>query len=349
MLRARLLAPAAWRQSPIVVWVEVIWLVALVVFPFLPLGLGIFFGIDLLVLSILALSLDLCWGVAGIICLGQAAFFGAGAYTVAVLNTKASTSSGLLLLAAAVAVAAAFAFVLGLFLFSGRRDVGLWYLALATLAVTYASERFVTSTSSLGADSGIPGVIVDFPFVSSWGSTSSYYVLAAVLLLVYAGLRVFLRTETGLVLRAMREDPERISFFGHSLFKLRLGVFTASAALAGLAGGLSAITTGFVSSDLLGLGLSTNALLWLIIGGGGVLVGALIGTAVLEILRLQLSTAYPTGWPVAIGCLIVAFVAILPGGLMGLMSRADGRGRPADPVDAGQLPAVPAAGSEEPT
>jgi ABC-type branched-subunit amino acid transport system permease subunit len=337
---------AAWRPSPLIIWIEAIWLVAVVVFPFLPLGLGIFFGIDLLVLSILALSLDLCWGVAGIICLGQAAFFGAGAYTVAVLNTRLSASSGLLLLAAAVAVAAAFAFVLGLFLFSGRRDVGLWYLALATLAVTYASERFATSTSALGADSGIPGVIVDFPLVASWGSTSSYYVLAAVLLLVYAGLRVFLRTETGLVLRAMREDPERISFLGHSLFKLRLGVFTASAALAGLAGGLSAITTGFVSADLLGLGLSTNALLWLIIGGGGVLVGALIGTAVLEILRLQLSTAYPTGWPVAIGFMIVAFVAILPGGLMGLVTRAQARMHPPDPAEA-VPPSAPSAGSQE--
>jgi ABC-type branched-subunit amino acid transport system permease subunit len=347
VLKARSVT-AAWRPSPLVVWIEAIWLVAVIVFPFLPLGLGIFFGIDLLVLSILALSLDLCWGVAGIICLGQAAFFGAGAYTVAVLNTKMGTGSGLLLLAAAVAVAAAFAFVLGLFLFSGRRDVGLWYLALATLAVTYASERFVTSTNWLGADSGIPAVIVDFPFVSSWGSTSSYYVLTAVLLIVYAGLRIFLRTETGLVLRAMREDPERISFFGYSLFKLRLGVFTASAALAGLAGGLSAITTGFVSSDLLGLGLSTNALLWLIIGGGGVLVGALIGTAVLEILRLELSTAYPTAWPVAIGCMIVAFVAILPGGLMGLVTRAETRVHPPEPVDADPL-AIPRVGSEEST
>lgn len=346
MLKTRSLV-AAWRPSPLVVWIEAAWLVAVLVFPFIPLGLGIFFGIDLLVLSILALSLDLCWGVAGIICLGQAAFFGAGAYTVAVLNTKVGTSSGLLLLAAAVAIAAVFALVLGLFLFSGRRDVGLWYLALATLAVTYAAERFVTSTTALGADSGIPAVIVDFPLVSSWGSTSSYYVLAAVLLVVYAGLRVFMRTETGLVLRAMREDPERISFFGYSLFKLRLGVFTASAALAGLAGGLSAITTGFVSSDLLGLGLSTNALLWLIIGGGGVLVGALIGTAVLEILRLQLSTAYPTGWPVAIGCMIVAFVAILPGGLMGLVARAEARLRPSAPEDAEAVP-VSSAGSEEP-
>jgi ABC-type branched-subunit amino acid transport system permease subunit len=326
--------------------IEVMWLVGVIAFPFLPLGLGIFFGIDLLVLSILALSLDLCWGVAGIICLGQAAFFGAGAYTVAVLNTSVGTSSGLLVLTAAVAVAAVLALVLGLFLFSGRRDVGMWYLALATLAVTYAAERFVTSTHSLGADSGIPAVIVDFPFVSSWGSTSSYYVLAAVLLVVYVGLRVFLRTETGLVLRAMREDPERISFFGHSLFKLRLGVFTASAALAGLAGGLSAITTGFVSADLLGLGLSTNALLWLIIGGGGVLVGALIGTAVLEVLRLQLSTAYPMGWPVAIGVMIVAFVAILPGGLMGLVARAGARLHRPEPADAEPLP-VPRAGWQE--
>ena len=346
MLKRSSVAAAAWRPSPLVVVIEAVWLVAVIAFPFLPLGLGIFFGIDLLVLSILALSLDLCWGVAGIICLGQAAFFGAGAYTVAVLNTSVGTSSGLLVLAAAIAVAAAFAFVLGLFLFSGRRDVGLWYLALATLAVTYAAERFVTSTHTLGADSGIPAIIVDFPFVSSWGSTSSYYVLAAVLLIVYGGLRVLLRSETGLVLRAMREDPERISFFGHSLFRLRLGVFTASAALAGLAGGLSAITTGFVSADLLGLGLSTSALLWLIIGGGGVLVGALIGTAVLEILRLELSTAYPTGWPVAIGFMIVAFVTILPGGLMGLVARAHARMHRPDPIET-VPPAAPGAGSEE--
>lgn len=311
------------RRRRHVVVVEIVWLLLLATFPFLPTEYGLWFASDILIFSLLALSLDLCWGVAGIVSIGHAAFFGAGAYVTAVLATKYELTSGPMLLVLSIAAATLAGLIVGLFLFSGQRDVGLWYIALATIALTYAAERFVTGTESLGADSGIPGIVVELPAVTPSGTLISYYALAAILLAVYLGLRSLLSSRFGTIMRAVREDPERIMFLGYSLTRQRVVVFSLSAGLAGFAGSLSAITTGFVSAELLGLGLSTSVLLWLLVGGTGVFIGALVGTSVLEIARLEFSDAYPTQWTVGIGLLIVIFVVALPGGLMRLAEQVN--------------------------
>jgi ABC-type branched-subunit amino acid transport system permease subunit len=302
--------------------VELLWLGLLVAYPVLFAGYGLSFGKELLVLSLLALSLDLCWGVAGIISIGHAAFFGAGAYVVGQLSVEAGLASGPLLLVIAIVAVGFFGALIGSFLFTGRRDVGLWYTALATIALTYAAQQFATATESLGADTGIPGISVSLAPVSEIGSVSSYYALLGILASVYVALRLTLGTRLGTVLHAIREDPERLWFLGYHVPAYRVGVFAASAALAGFAGGLWATTRGFVAPDDLGLALSTSALLWVLIGGRGALIGALIGVGIFEVASFELSDRYPTGWEIGLGVAIVAVVTMFPTGVLGLLRTA---------------------------
>jgi branched-chain amino acid transport system permease protein len=300
---------------------ELIWLALVLLYPLLFAGVGLSFGNNLIVFSLLALSLELCWGVAGIINIGQAAFFGIGAYATAVLSAH-NFQNGAELTLISVGLAAGAGAIIGAFLFSGRRDVGIWYVALATIAVTYGAEQFVRGTTALGADSGIPNVVVDLPFIPDSGTPASYYCLVVILVVTYLACRRLLTSRIGTVLRALREDPERLASLGYPVQRYRIAVFAASAGLAGLAGALLAASTGFVSPGTLGLGLSAEALIWLLIGGRGLLIGGIIGAWVLELAGFQLSDAFPIGWQLGLGALIVVFVVLLPNGLLGMARTA---------------------------
>lgn len=310
--------PTATRRQYIVA-AEVLALGLLVAYPSLFAGYGLSFGDTLVIYALLALSLDLCWGVAGIISIGHAAFFGIGAYVAAELSSRHAMENGFALVGLGITGAALVGLIVGVFLFTGRRAVGTWYVALTTIALTYAAEQFATGTGWLGADTGIPNVTVSMPLIPDSGTLGSYYALLGILAVAYIGLRVALRTPLGVTLKAIKQDPERLAFLGYAVPLYRVGAFAASAGIAGAAGALMAISNGYVSPSMLGLGLSTQAVLWLLIGGSGTLVGAVLGACALELTSFQLSQSYPTAWQIALGGLIVGFVVLLPGGLVGVL------------------------------
>jgi branched-chain amino acid transport system permease protein len=295
--------------------------VLLALYPFLFASYGITLGNDIVIYSILALALDLCWGVTGIISIGHAAFFGLGAYVVGVLNAKHGDHNGILLLLAAMAASGLVAGLVGLFLFTGRNDVGIWYVALATIALSYGAQQLAAGTSEVGADSGLPYIDVKLPFIAQYGTRSSFYALLVVLGAVYVVLRAALSTRIGLLLRAIREDSARVAYFGYRVALRKVGIFAVSGAVAGLAGGLLAVSDGFVAPNMLGVELSTLVVLWVLIGGPGVLIGAVVGAGVLQFASFRLSDSYQTGWQIALGVLVIAFVALAPGGLVGLLEQ----------------------------
>ena len=286
------------------------------------------------IMAILALSLALVWGYGGILCFGQSAFFGLGAYTyaIAMFNIGESTVPVLL----AIAVPAAFAALLGYFIFYGRiSDV---YLGVITLTVTLilfnsvnstAGPEFHIGSAKLGGFNGIPGI----PPLNIPGDAGSpidlegmFYLSTAALLATYFGLRLLLASRFGRIIVGIRENERRAELLGYDPRAYKLATFTIGAALAGLAGCLFANWGAFVSPTIFGLAQSAQIIIWVIVGGRGTLIGPILGCVAIQWLSAALGENQPSGagsWaallsnaPLVLGAILIAFVLLVPRGLV---------------------------------
>ena len=219
------------------------------------------------IMAILALSLALVWGYGGILCFGQSAFFGLGAYTYAIAMFNIGESTGPLLLA--IALPAAFAALLGYFMFYGRiSDV---YLGVITLTVTLILFNSVNSTAGpefhigvarLGGFNGIPGI----PPLNIPGNKAApvdlegmFYLATASLLATYFGLRLLLASRFGRVIVGIRENERRAELLGYDPRAYKLATFTIGGARAGVAGCLFANWGACVSPTSFGLAPSAHS------------------------------------------------------------------------------------------
>ena len=251
------------------------------------------------IMAILALSLALVWGYGGILCFGQSAFFGLGAYVYAIsaFNIGESTAPFLL----SIFLPAAFAALLGYFMFYGRiSDV---YLGVITLTVTLILFNSVNSTAGpeyhigvarLGGFNGIPSI----PPLNVPGNPSAaldlngmFYLSMALLLATYFGLRWLLVSHFGRVIVAIRENERRAEFLGYDARLYKLLIFTISGGIAGLAGCLFANWGAFVSPTIFGLAQSAQIIIWVIVGGRGTLIGPVIGCIGIQWLTASLGSA----------------------------------------------------------
>ncbi|MBF6605974.1 MAG: branched-chain amino acid ABC transporter permease [Chloroflexi bacterium] len=270
-----------------------------------------------LILGILALSADLAWGSTGIFTLGQAVFFGTGAYAVGMLAVHAGMTDLVLASVVGLAAGALAGVLVGLFLFVGSR-VGELYVALVTLALGYAAEQLASGWDVLGSANGIPGVPAPTlgPLDLSNGP-SMYYAILVLFALALAAGHLLNRSQFGLVMRAVRDDGERAEFLGYRRTSVQILVFTLTSGLAGMAGGIYALEEGFVSPGFLGVALSTQVLLWVVLGGRGTLIGPLLGMGVVKVFGGRVQEVLPQLWPVVLGALLLGTILYLPGGLLG--------------------------------
>jgi branched-chain amino acid transport system permease protein len=291
------------------------WLVALGVFFFLPDYLQL--GTQVLEMILFALSLDLLLGYTGIVTLGHSAYYGAGAYTAGLLAVAGWTEplSGLL---AATGVAAVLGVLSGAVIL---RTTGLALLMLG-LATTLLLGEVANSFGSItgGAD-GLQGIATApilgrFSF-DMFGRVGFLYALA-VLFFAWIIVRTIVTSPFGRTLIGIRQNPTRMRAIGVSVYGRRLGVFTISAALAGLAGGLAAQTTQFVTLDVFSVDLSGSVLLVLIIGGPGRLYGAFAGATVYFVAQDSLAKQDPVFWLFWLGLIVIAIVLFVRGGILGL-------------------------------
>jgi branched-chain amino acid transport system permease protein len=287
-----------------------------------------------MIMAILALSLALVWGYGGILCFGQSAFFGLGAYTYAIAMFNIGESTVPILLA--IALPAAFAALLGYFIFYGRiSDV---YLGVITLTVTLIMFNSINSTAGpefhigsarLGGFNGIPGI----PPLNIPGNKGApvelegmFYLSTALLLATYFGLRLLLASRFGRVIVGIRENERRAELLGYDPRAYKLATFTIGAALAGLAGCLFANWGAFVSPTIFGLAQSAQIIIWVIVGGRGTLIGPIVGCIGIQWLSAALGANQPSGsnaWaallsnvPLVLGIILVAFVLLVPKGLV---------------------------------
>lgn len=295
--------------------------VLLAVFPLFSGQYGVDLVSKIMVYAIFALSLELLVGGAGLVCFGQAAFFGIGAYAAVLLSPQTQPASLLWLLPAAIATTAVYALAVGSL---SLRTKGVYFI-MVTLAFAQMAYFIVHDTPLGGGTDGIyltlkPGIEglidLDKPLVM-------YGFTLACLVAVFLFLAVLLRSRFGRALAGIRVNEQRMKATGFSTYPYKLAAFTISGAIAGLAGFLFAVKDGFVNPEMMSWHLSGSVLVMIILGGLGHLRGALIGAFAYALLQEFFKSEaiwsdFAKHWHLGLGITIIAAVALLPRGLVGL-------------------------------
>jgi branched-chain amino acid transport system permease protein len=273
-------------------------------------------------LAILALSLALIWGYGGILCFGQVAFFGLGAYayTIAAVNFGGTTWAVLVAVAVACLVAAA----LGYFMFYGRlSDV---YLGVITLTFTLILFSVMRRTSGpeyrigdslLGGFNGISSPPLNLPWDTSFKlfPEQVFYVAMAALILCYLFAAWLVNTHFGRVCVAIRENETRAELLGYDTRVYKLGIFTIGAGIAAVGGVLFCNGVGRVTPDVFGLYNAALVIIWVIVGGRGTLAGPVIASFALFYLTAFLGGQSVLNASLVLGIILIAFVLAVPQGI----------------------------------
>jgi branched-chain amino acid transport system permease protein len=283
-------------------------------------------GAQILATVIFALSVDLVLGYAGIVTLGQAAFFGTGAYTAGLLaaNGWGEPISGLL---AAAAVAGALGLATGAVIL---RTTGLTLLMQTLVVAAMLNELANKAGRWTGGADGLQGMEV-WPIFGAFrfdlfGETAYIY-CGVVLVICWMVVRAIVNSPFGRSLTGIRENVRRMHAIGAPVSRRLLIAYAVSAALAGIAGALIAQTTQFVGLTVFSLGRSGEILIMLIIGGVGQLYGAFIGVPLYMIAQDRFSTIDPVYWYFWIGLFMIFMVIFARGGMLGLIARVQRRYR----------------------
>ena len=275
-------------------------------------------GSQILITGLFAVTLDLILGYAGIVSLGHAAFFGVGAYVAGLLAAHGwgEPFSGL---AVAGAAGALVGFATSVLVVRGS-DLARLMVTMGVGLMLFEVANQIPSVTG-GAD-GLSGVTMDkvfgiFPFDLT-GSTAYVYSLG-VLFVLFVIARRIVNSPFGLSLRAVRENVRRMPAIGAPVTRRLTAIYTISAAMAGVAGGLLAQTTQFVGLDVFGFPRSADLMIMLVLGGTGRLYGGLVGATVFMIAHSYLSDLNPVYWQFWLGLLLVVVVMSARGGILGAL------------------------------
>jgi ABC-type branched-subunit amino acid transport system permease subunit len=269
-----------------------------------------------LIFCLLAVSLDLSWGLAGLLSFGQGAFFGLGGYVYAILCANDETPGAAL--AAGTVAGGVVAGLLGYIAFYGRLSA--MFLAVTTLVVTLILLQVLGSTADpsyhIGAAvlGGYNGMTNIPPLLSE--PTPFFWTAGGLLLLLIVSGRLLMASPFGRVLAAIRENEQRVELLGYDARWHKLVIFALSGAIAGLAGALFASWGGFINPEVFSLAQSAQVVIWVLVGGRGSLYGAAIGAFLVQAMTQYLGsigTAYTT---LVLGALLVLFVLVMPNGLL---------------------------------
>ena len=292
------------------------WVTAIAVFFLLPDYLPL--GARVLTYILFALSLDLILGSAGLITLGQSAFFGLGAYVAGILAAKLGVTDPILQLIAAATAGAILGISTGAVIL---RTQGLTQLMLTLAVGALCLEIANRATAITGGADGLSGVTVapilgQFRF-DLFGKTAYLWCLA-VLFVGWWLARRLIYSPFGVALKGIRENSTRMSAIGAPVYWRKVIVYTLSAAMAGVAGALLTQTNQFVGLNVLGFEPSGELLVMLILGGVGRIYGAFAGPLLYLVAQDFLSKQFPEYWYFGIGLMLVLVVLFAHGGLLGI-------------------------------
>ena len=294
-----------------------------------------------LAFSILVMSLDILLGFTGLASLGQAAYFGVGAYMTAILATKYQIGLGFdfwLVVLLGLMIGAALAAVFGLL---AIRASGVYFLMI-TLALGQCVWGLAYRWNSLtGGDNGINIQVRPKFGIDLSNEVTFFYVVLALFAASLLAMYVLVRSPFGRSLAGIRERELRMKILGYNTWLHKYLAFIVAGAFGGLSGVLWAHTAGIVSPDNVVLTTSVDALLMAVLGGAGTLVGGAIGAFIVIAIREYLSTLVPW-WQYVLGGMYVLTIFYLPSGLMGIPARLRRRrGAPGSPGGEEKLAAAP--------
>ncbi len=280
---------------------------------------------DFAIFFILVLSFDLLYGYMGHLSFGHMLYFGVGAYGAALWLVYGTASAGAAL-AVGLAAAAATAAILGGVVLRTRGAS----FALINMAFNEIGHFLVQSplaAYTLGEDGLSCTADPLFGAISLYEDRWAFACSGAVLLAVYALLRLLTRSPFGLLVRSIRENETRVRFLGYDTFRFKWITFVIASTIAALAGGLFTLVQGFVSPRVISPFGNVDVIFAVLIGGAGSLVGALIGAAAFLAIKNFLPVIIPEisrllqvklpQWELWLGVVLLAIVFSLRGGIVG--------------------------------
>ena len=323
-------------------------LLILCIFPFVAGDFQANLMAKLLLFGTLAVSLDLVWGFTGILSFAHGVFFTLGGYAMAYylkLNLSASANNyggtlpdfmvwnGLkelpwfiaplqffpIAVIAMVAIPAGFAYIIGWFIF--RSKVSGVYITIITLAISSAlTTFFVSQQAYTGGTNGITDVSKLSLFGAVVPPIGLYFIILFFAAFVIAGSWWLTQSNFGLILRSIKENEPRISYLGYDVAGFKIFIWTLSAGIAGITGGLFVPLNKFISPVYLTVAFCTQVVIWVAVGGRGTLFGPILAAILLG--QLQNSVDRITqDWQLIVGIILLVVVLFLPDGLMSLLPK----------------------------
>lgn len=272
---------------------------------------------EALIIALFVMSLDLLAGFTGLESLGHAAFFGIGAYASALLSLN-GVENALLLLGAALVMATVFGAVFGAI---ALRAIGPYFLII-TMALGYLPWALgIRWRAVTGGDDGLPGIPRPSLFGISLESVNAYFVfVVCVFTLCTVGLIFIGRSGFGRTLRGIRDNPSRMEALGYRIWLHKYVCFVIASAFAGIAGALFGFYHGFVSPNDLSVYRSADALVAVILGGAGTLIGPAFGAVLMLFLRFLVG-AKTEYWGFVLGLIYILVVLYAPRGIFAMLGQ----------------------------
>ena len=276
---------------------------------------------EALIFGGLALSVDLLLGRTGLLPLGQALFFGLGAY-VSALVLKQGLPSFWLAMAVVLVTTTLVGLLAGVI---AIRAKGV-YFALISFGLAQVVSKVVFNTRELGASDGIIGVpVLQISFgifsVDAASPGGFFLLVLGFTAALYCLLAYLMETPFGRQLAAIRANEHRVPFLGVDPWRYKLAVFVLAANVAGLSGAFYPMLRGFVTPELMFFQVSGNAVINVVVGGTGTLIGALYGSAILTLLKSVIGS-FTAHHQIAIGVIFMISVIFFPKGLIGYVAAA---------------------------
>ncbi len=298
--------------------------------------------------AILALSLDLVWGYAGILSLGHGAFFALGGYCMGMYLMRQIGTRGVygnaelpdfmvflnwkelpwywygfdsfpFAMIMVILVPGILALVLGWFAFRSR--VTGVYISIVTQAMTFALLlAFFRNDMGFGGNNGLTDFkdILGFPIQAPSTRIGLYVASVIALGICFLVCRFVTGSKLGRVLLAVRDAESRVRFFGYSVTNAKLVAFVLSAVLAGIAGALYVPQVGIINPGEFSPANSIEIAIWVAVGGRGTLYGAALGGVLINLVKTWLTGAAPDLWLFVLGALFIVSTLLFPKGVVGL-------------------------------
>lgn len=303
-------------------WIGVLFVLALLVLPMVSQEYFVGIVTKAVIFGLFAISVDIALGYTGLITLAPAAFFGIGAYSVAkvVVDYDASYWLGFPI---AIIVAAIVAVLIGYVPI--KRRIGEVYFVLFTMAfgVIVYDFTFVT-TSFTGGSNGLAYVSPPTLFGVNLAETIPFYYFSLFVVgILVVGLYLLLRSDYGRILHASRQNELRMRYLGYDTDREKLLAWIISATVSSIAGAVYVGTIGVASPSLMEFALTGEVIIWVVVGGAGTFVGPFIAAFVLSLLENYLGSVWAEGYLIVLGVLFVAFIFLLPEGIMGRLQQGE--------------------------